>query len=240
MIRAGVLTANTFAAVFFAAFFVYTFFGRAHVDSLARDYLTAKTVEHVDPLVDHTDELLRKAAGAKIAAGQWKGWIDAARKEITAYRQDPHAYVSQVTRREGGIPAKPKAFAKNNPIVAKVAEWKRAIRDYFEWALGQLFRDLRIFAASSCLAAVVAVWLAWRGAASRPNRHVWFAFLLLASVAFSVYMYIDSFSFFRILLGAHLGWAHPVFLLLFCACLHFDLHDLYERWQRSHEIRTSQ
>lgn len=50
--------------------------------------------------------------------------------------------------------------------------------------------------------------------------------LLLAATIYGVWLYVDSFSFFRILFDSHLGWWYPVLVAAMFAALFVQYHDV--------------
>lgn len=205
--RQFVLIANGFAAVFFAAFLLYTFVGRGHLIHLARDFVTTKTQKFADPAVDAAEASLRVGMVRKLLPERQ---IAAIESEIAAYRQDPRKYISEITGRFPVTTATP----PSNPVLAKVTQWKEKVRQHYDKVLGRLLWDLRIFASSNLVAALLAILLAARTNAAQSKKLVWFSFLLFGAIAYSVYSYIDRVSFFRILFNSYLGWWYPGILAI--------------------------
>jgi hypothetical protein len=93
-----------------------------------------------------------------------------------------------------------------------VLRWKVAIREHFARTLDRLVRDLRIFCGANLAAALMAAWCALRAGERRVHWLLGIAGLLLASVAYGAYLYVDGFTYFRILFSTYLGWWYPVLL----------------------------
>jgi hypothetical protein len=213
--RRFVLIINGFTAIFFAAFLLYTFAGRAHINHMAREFVTVKTQRYADPAVETAENTLRIRIVRTILREER---IAAFESEIAVYRQDPQRYISELT---GRLPTMPSA-APDNPLVAKVTQWKENVRKHYDKVLGRLLWDLRIFAFSNMAAALFAIMLATRVKAKDSSKLVWVSFLLFAAIVYSVYGYIDRFSFFRILFNSYLGWWYPAVLALTLLVLYLN------------------
>ena len=57
---------NSVAAVFFACFLAYTCVARKHLESLARDFVTERTLRYSDPIVELADESLDSPLAKKL------------------------------------------------------------------------------------------------------------------------------------------------------------------------------
>jgi hypothetical protein len=135
--------------------------------------------------------------------------IQTANREVAAYRNDPQGYIANL------VAGNPPAAAAPGPKAAlkdKVLHWKGRVREYFDKTLDRLLRDLRIFFGSNLAAALAAFALAWGARADRLRGLLLVCGLLLASVAFSTYMYVDGLSYFKILFNSYMGWWYPVVL----------------------------
>jgi hypothetical protein len=221
--RRFVLIANGFTAVFFAAFVLYTFAGRRHINDLARDFVTVKTQRFADAAVEAGEKTLRIRMVRKLLREEQIAVFEG---EIAAYRQDPQRYISELTGRLP-ITTSPR---HTNPLLAKVTQWKEKVREHYDKVLGRLVWDLRIFASSNLIAALFAIMLATRANAKDSSKLVWVSFLLFGAIAYSVYFYIDRFSFFRILFNSYLGWWYPGVLAM-------TLIGLYVNYGRSRKDR---
>jgi hypothetical protein len=223
--RQFVLIANGFTAVFFAAFVLYTFAGRRHINDLARDFATVKTQKYADTAIDAGEKTLRIRMVRKLLRDEQ---IAVFEDEIAAYRQDPQRYISELT---GRLPTTTSP-RHTNPLLAKVTQWKEKVREHYDKVLRRLVWDLRIFASSNLIAALFAIMLATRANAKDSSKLVWVSFLLFGAIAYSVYFYIDRFSFFRILFNSYLGWWYPGVLAI-------TLIGLYLSYGRPRDRRTS-
>ena len=210
------LIANGVTAIFFIAFFVYSYFGRRNIDHLARDFVTAKTQEYADRVVDIAAEALKNKLVRILLTDER---IAAFEHEIVEYRKNPNDYIGQLTGQR--VPAAMQQF--KNPLLIKIAQWKNKVRDHYDKVLRRLFWDLRIFAGSNIVAAVIATWLAYREKGKAAKKTAWISFLLFAALVFCVFMYIDSLSFFTILSDSYLGWSYPILLFVaFIGSLYLD------------------
>lgn len=206
--RRWLIIANATAATLFAIFFLYTFLGHRHLDRLARDFVTEKTRAFAEPTVDAADEMLRAPGVQRFLSDEQ---LAALQLEIAAYRNDPARYIGELTGRR--VPAAVNV-RPDNPLMARVGRWKNEIRDHYNAVLAGLFRDLRIFAGSNVVAAIFGTWLAVRTGGRRPGVVLWLSFLLLAAIAYCVYLYVDQLSFFKVMFNLHMGWSYPAFLAL--------------------------
>ena len=206
------ITLNSIAAVFFACFLAYTTVARQHLDSLARRFVTEKTVVYSTPVVDIAEESLKSPLVRKLLNKQQRAVIQ---DEITEYRRNPATYVSELTRRADPIPQIP----NQNPLLVKVAEFKDKIRRFYDATLASLIGDLRIFAGTNFCAGAIGLWLACRSRDKRQESILCFSVLMFAAVVYCSYLYVDHLSFFRILFRMHLGWWYPVVLAIVLAGL---------------------
>ncbi|HYE20792.1 MAG TPA: hypothetical protein VEA69_20260, partial [Tepidisphaeraceae bacterium] len=132
------------------------------------------------------------------------------------FQADPGGYVRQLVGSGRPESAELPAPGVKDRIVgaANKLDWKARAREHWDKTLDRLMLDLRIFSGSNLVAALLAGGLAW-GATGRRIEHLMLpAIVLLVSVGFGVYMYVDRMSYFRILMGLYLGWTYPVFLAL--------------------------
>jgi hypothetical protein len=209
------LTVNAIVVVVFISVLVYTCVARSHVESLARGFVTEKTLVYSKPLVDLADEAMGSPWVKNLLSEKQETSV---RQEITDYRNDPEAYIADLTRQ----PAVD-GLAKNaNPAVEKVASIKNKIRAFYDELLNALIADLRIFAISNLIAGWIAFGLAWRSSVELRQSIVWFSCLMTASVLYCSYIYIDDLTFFRILFRTHMGWWYPVFLCLMVGAIYLD------------------
>lgn len=204
-LRTTTLILNAIVVVFFVGFLAYTFVAREHVDSLARNFVTEKTVEYSQPLVKAAEEALDSPEAAQLPR-----LVDKAiRQEIAEYWEDPRAYVADLTRQARAAKVR-KPNPLLNPLLEKIAAIKEAVRAFYDDTLEALVVDLRIFASSNLLAGVIAFILAWRSSDPIRRPIVWFSCLMLVAVIYCSSMYVDDLTFFRILLRWHSGWAYAV------------------------------
>ncbi len=139
--------------------------------------------------------------------------VTAIRNEIMQFQKTPSEYIADLTQRK----ELPSAPPKLNPLLKKVSNYKERIREYYDNTLDALILDLRIFACSNLCAAIIAFCLAYWSPQKIRHSIVWFSFLIFVSVLYCSYLYVDGFTFFRILFRAPMGgWYYP---LLLCAML---------------------
>lgn len=203
--RTILLTLNSLVVLFFTGFLIYTFFAQAHVESLARGYVTERTAHYARPLVDLTEELLQSKKVRLVTTAAQRAIVE---REIAAYRKSPTEYIQDLTRQgKRLVPVE-----HPNLIFQKVAEIKEKIRVYYDSVMHALIADLRIFAVSNLVAGLFALGVVfWER--HQPSRVVLgFSMALFLAVLYCSYMYYDEMTFFKILAKAHFGWWYPVIL----------------------------
>ncbi|MDB5342725.1 MAG: hypothetical protein JWP89_1102 [Schlesneria sp.] len=213
--RTTALALNSIVVVFFSCFFAYTFIVRSHLDALGRDFVTEKTVSYSKPIVEIAHESLDSPLVRKLLS---EDKALAIRNEIRDYRNDPAAYVSDLTHQ----PLRKLPLANANPLLAKVASIKEKIRTFYDDTLNALITDLRIFSVSNLIAGLIAFGLAYRSPRPIRNSIVWFSFLIFVAVLCCSSLYIDDLTFFRILFRTHMGWLYAVLLCVMTIALYWD------------------
>ena len=96
--RKTTLVLNSIVVVFFICFLTYTFFVRQHLDSLARNFVSEKTLDYSKPVVEVADEALDSPLVKKFLSDEQETAI---RHEIADYQNDPSAYIADLTRQIG-------------------------------------------------------------------------------------------------------------------------------------------
>jgi len=201
--------------VLFLAFFTYTFLARSHLESIARNFVTEKTLQQSGPIIDTVERALDVPLVAKLVSNDE---IKLVRAEIETYRNDPTSYVSDLTGKRTRNPQE-----NLGAIVQKAADAKDAIRTFYNDTLTALILDLRIFSGTNTFAACVAMFLVIKSPVSIRKPLVLFSFALFVAVVFCSYFYIDNLSFFRILTSAHIGWWYPLLVIVVAAWLYNDV-----------------
>ena len=130
-----------------------------------------------------------------------------ARAEIAGYRRDPSRYIA---RHVGGEQAVGR-MADRRPL-GRLPDLKAKVREHWNSTLTRLLLDLRIFCGSNLVAAVVAGWCALSAKEGRPTRLLGVGALLLGSLIYCAYAYVDRLSYFRILFELYVGWWYPILL----------------------------
>ncbi len=215
------LIANPAVALFFVAFFVTTFFGRRHIDHMARDFVTAKTVTFAVPVVDLAEEAFKTPGVRRLLT---KAQVATFEREFAEYRQNPAGYIAELTGQRAPAVLQPFKY----PVLAKFMQWKQSVRDHYDRILERLFIDLRIFAGSNIVAAAIATWLAYRANDKTTGKCALLSFLLLAAVAYSVSVYVDRLTFFKILFNSYLGWWYPVLVAVTFVGLFLEYRRSFE------------
>ncbi len=213
--RKTTLVLNSIVVVFFICFLGYTFVARQHLDSLARDFVTEKTLDYSKPIVGVADEALDSRLVKKILSDDQ---ATAIRKEIADYQNDPSSYIANLTRQQ----VRDGPLANANPLVEKVASIKDKIRTFYGNMLNALITDLRIFSFSNVMAGLIAFGLARRSPSEIRKSIVWFSFLMFVAVLYCSYLYVDDLTFFRILFRTHMGWWYAAFLCVMIVALYLD------------------
>jgi hypothetical protein len=213
--RKTTLVLNAMVIVFFVSFLAYTVIARQHLEILARDFVTEKTLAYSRPVVEVASESLDSPLVKKLLSDDQ---TEAIRTEIADYRNDPVAYVADVTGKQVRNAVRP----NDNPLVEKVVAIKNKVRSFYENTLNALIRDLRIFSVSNLVAGLIAFGLAYRSSNEIRKPIVWFSFLMFAAVLYCSYMYIDDLNFFRILFRTHMGWWYAALLSIMILALYLD------------------
>ncbi len=204
----------------FLAFFTYTFVARTHLESIARDFVTERTLNHAGPIIDTVEKALDVPLVAKLVSKDDRKLV---RSEIDAYRKDPTTYVANLTGKQIRKPQ-----GKLGAIAQKAADAKEAIRQFYNDTLTALIFDLRIFSGTNIVAACVALFLATKSPTSIRKPLIVFSLLLFVAVVFCSYLYIDDLSFFRILTSTHMGWWYPLVVIVVAVWLYKDVGGAIE------------
>src|SRR5262245_2832203 len=88
---------NSVVVLFFGGFVAYTFFARQHLEAPARAFVTEKTAQYSEPIVELADETLNVPAVRKFLSEDQNAAI---RQEVDAYRQAPADYIADLTRKK--------------------------------------------------------------------------------------------------------------------------------------------
>ena len=213
--RKTTLALNSIVIIFFICLLGYTFFARLHLESLARNFVTEKTLDYSKPIVEIADESLDSPLVKKVLSDEQ---ANAIRKEITDYQNEPGAYIAGLTHQQ----VRDAPLENANPLIEKVAAIKDKIRKFYDNTLHALISDLRIFSLSNLIAGLIAFGLAYRSPSNIRKPIVWFSFLMFVAVLFCSYLYIDDLTFFRILFRTHMGWWYAAFLCVMTVALYLD------------------
>jgi hypothetical protein len=196
--RKATLIINVIVVAFFTSFLAYTFLARGHLESLARAFVTEKTIVYSKPIVALAEAALESPLIQKALS---EDQIGAIRGEIADYWNDPTSYITDLTRQKiRKIPVTPE-----NPLIEKVASFKNKTRTFFDNTLTALITDLRIFSLSNAVAGLIAFGLAYRSSTEIRKGIVWFSFLMFVGVLYCSFLYVDDLTFFRILFRSHMG-----------------------------------
>ena len=209
------LTINVIVVGFFISFLAYTFVARDHLESLAREFVTEKTLIYSKPIVEVAEAALDSPLVQKVLS---EDQISAIRSEIADYRNDASSYIADLTRQQ----VRDTPLANGNLWIEKVASFKNKIRTFYDNTLIALITDLRIFSLSNAIAGLIAFGLAYRSSSEVRKSIVWFSFLMFVAVLYCSYLYIDDLTFFRILFRTHMGWWYPAFLCVMIVALYLD------------------
>lgn len=214
--------ALTFA---FILFFLYTFFAKDHLTSLARDFVSEKTKKYSSPFVEAAEVAVNSHLAQKLLSKEQKA---AFAEEIKEYQIDPRAYIGKLTGKRDLLPPPPAGLGQ---ILQKIVLWKQKVKSYYEETLARLIFDLRIFSVTNLVTAAIALWLSLRSDPKTAARSSWLSCLLMGALLYSVWLYIDHMSFFKIMFRIHLGWTYPLFILIAFVFLLLDywkIHPLFQ------------
>ncbi len=149
--RKTTLALNSIVVVFFICFLAYTFIARQHLDSLARDFVTEKTLDYSKPIIEIADESLDSPLVKKFLSDDKRP--QSAAKSLTI--RTSRCLHCRLDRQQ----IRAAAPANANPLIEKVAAIKNKIRTFYDNTLNALIADLRIFSISNLIAGLIA--LAW-------------------------------------------------------------------------------
>jgi hypothetical protein len=208
--RIAILILSSGVAIFFAVSLLLTFLAKDYINGLAEEFVIVLTQKYADPAVEVAEEALRSPGSKKLLG---EAGHETAQEEIAEYRGDPRGYITRLVAMEP-LPAPAVVPGVRAALKAHVLRWKLAVQEYFHRTLSRLIGDLRIFSGSNLVAALVAFGCALRAKDRQVNWLLGVSGLLLASVAYGAYMYVDSFTYFRILFSTYLGWWYPAILAI--------------------------
>ncbi len=197
-------------AIFFVAFLAYTFVAREHLEGLARQFVTEKTINYARPMVDVVEKAIKSPLVHRLLTDDQ---VTAINQQINQFQKEPSAYIADLTRQKK-LPPLPQQL---NPLLKQVSNTKDKIRKFYDNTLAALIVDLRIFSFSNLCAAIIAFYLTYLSSRKIQRSIVGFSFLIYVSVLYCSYLYIDGLTFFRILFRAHMGWSYPLFLCVVLA-----------------------
>lgn len=211
--RTALLWVSGLAALVFAAAFLGTFLLRDYLTGLAQEFVIDRTRAYADQVVAAADRAVNVPGVQRFLKADQ---VDAARLEIAAYRADPRGYIAGLVAGNSPAVTDPGPGAA---VADQLLYWKAQVRGHFDRTMDRLMFDLRIFFGTNLAVALVTAACAWR---ARGRMFVWLvpaAVLLVVSLGFSAYMYVDGFTYFTILTNSYLGWGYPrllglVFLFL--------------------------
>lgn len=205
----------------FILFFLYTFIAKAHLVSLAREFVSEKTEKYSAPFVETADVAINSALAKKLLS---KEQMAAFTEEIKEYQTDPKAYIGKLTGKRDLLPPPPAGLGQ---ILQKIGIWKQKVKSYYEETLARLIFDLRIFSVTNVITAAIALWLSLRSDPKTVARSSWISCLLMGALLYSVWLYIDHMSFFKIMFRIHLGWTYPIFILVAFVALLLDYWKIH-------------
>ncbi len=227
--RKTVLLLNAIVIVFFVCFLAYTFIARQHLDVLGREFVTEKTLDYSQPIVQTANAAIDQPIVQKMLSEER---VLVIRQEIKDYQNAPAAYVSDLTRqRFRDLP-----IENDNPLLTKVISIKEKIRTFYDKTLNELITNLRVFSISNLVAGIIAFGFAFRSRPAVRHSLVWFSFLMFVTVLYCSYLYINELTFFRILFRMRVDWWYP-----FALCVTFvSLYLEFGRHANAPEPRNEQ
>lgn len=213
--RKIVLILNGIVIVFFIGFLAYTFFASAHLNYLAKNYAIEVTVQHANPLVDKAEEAQESKLLKTLLPKEQEETIE---KKIAKYRENPTAYVADLTERE----IRMESSANSNPMLQKVLNLNAKIREFYDDTITALITDLRIFSTCNLIAALIAFAMASVKSVKVSIPLLCFSIIIFASVLGCSYIYIDDLSFFAILFQSYMGWSYGALLIFMIIWVFFE------------------
>jgi hypothetical protein len=215
--KAAIIAISVIASLFFTTTLALTFFARGYIQGKAQEFVVERSVPIADAAVATAEKALQIPLAQQFLGADA---LRIARLEIADYRRDRQAYITRLVTGRRPVPvAVPDRMA---PVEERLTEWKDAVRRYFDRTIDGLVRDLRIFSGSNLAAAVLAAWFAVRAQGGRLKRLLIISGLLLVSLAYGTLLYIDEFSYFRILFNSYIGWWYPAILAYFYYELYWE------------------
>ncbi len=203
--RKIMLWLNAIMLAGFATLLIFTFILRSTIDSYARDFVTVKTIEYANPLVEAIELGLQRKEAQLFSKTPWFGLIEA---ETTAYRTDPASYVGDLTRGQKPDTSRTNILTKQNPLLQKSIETKAQIVDFYNRTIDKLILELRIFLLCNIILCAIILTASYLAKQQFRFSLVWASILMLGCMAYSIFMYIDHFGFFKIMFSSYAGWGY--------------------------------
>jgi hypothetical protein len=201
---------NLGIAIAFALFFIATFAMPKFVRNLARDYAVEKTVAYAQPKFEKLSAHLQSQAEKnQLRVEMPKALSD----EIDQFTHDPKSYILALADAETAVP-EPDAGRSLTDVIgnfsnAPVVTFQQEIRAYYFSTVAALLGDLRIFAGTNVIAALIGMLAAYYARRNLLVPLLLVSILLLMALFFCMVMYLRSMTFFSILTHRHYGMAYP-------------------------------
>ncbi|MEM1083034.1 MAG: hypothetical protein AAGI48_02845 [Verrucomicrobiota bacterium] len=226
--RKVLIILNGLLVGFFLVAFAYTLIARDHLLGAAREFAAVKTGEYAAPMIDMVEEASEsKMLKTVLNKDQEQALAD----EISNYRDDPAAYVADLTKRE----STPKIKLPENKFTEKIIGWKEKVRAYFDEVVARILLDVRIFSGTNLVAGLIALILAIKTRDELTRPLVWLSGLLCAATLISIHGFIDSFSFFQYLIDWQMGWSYPAVVFLTYLYLIYKFYRFRGEIERARE-----
>lgn len=221
--RITIMWLNAICAAFFVCLLGYSIFAKQHIEGLAREFVVDKTLEQSAKMVAVADKAVVSPMTMKLLTNEQKLAIQG---ELDDYHADPAGYVSDLVSNKLEA-VEEDSGESENLFLKKVVSLKNRIRSHYKLTLNSLISDFRYLALTNLFAAGFGVVLAMRTIEARPPTLL-FSFILFLAVLYSSYLYVDSLSFFRILVGANVGQWYSLVMVAIIVVLSWE--DW--RWER--------
>ena len=193
---------NSLLTLISIGLFGLTFLAERYIESLARDFVTKKTVDYSVGIVNTAEQAIHSQLAQKILTDKQTQALD---EEIAEYRKNPTVYVHDLTGKSRDALQRDGIQEK----LAKFVAWKEVVRRYYDNMLARLIFELRIVTGTNVLASALAACWAYLSQGNRSKKLEWMSLLLAASIVYSSLMYVNGLTFFRILFNSRMAWWYP-------------------------------
>ena len=225
-LRKVAIVLNAIAIAVSLGIAVYSLFAKRHLEKLATEYVTEKTVEYVAPQVSqlkvHLDSKLAQLPLVKT-------YTERAKVEVAKFEAEPRVYVAKYVR-VASESVHAKGWKQGGEAKNTWQKIQKGIVTHYQRVLKALILNVRIFSISNFVFSSLALLLLLYGRLTTSVAVVALSLTMFGAVCYGSYMFVDSLSFFRIIVGMPHIWSYPLLLSLFTADNYrrsFDLVDIF-------------